>query len=357
MRRVSSNIVSVKSIRVIAVALLMLVAGPLYILPAQQVQADTLDQRSLTMASSIPGATTRYQFVFTIPTSGPLGSIEFEFCDNTPLFGQPCTPPAGFNISAATLFSQGGEVGFNVDSGLTTANKLVISRSPSMTLGGLVGYTFDGVINGSNSGISYGRFSTYPTSDTSGPATDQGAVAYQLTPQFSLSAEVPPFLELCVGVIISGIDCTTASGDYVDMGDFVTTRASTGRTQMVVSTNADFGYAISASGNTMTSGNNVIPSLASPTVSIPGTSQFGINLRANNSPVVGEEPGGNGLGQPTANYNIPNRFTYVPGAIIATHNDVEDHRKYTVSYLVNINRNQPPGIYSSTFTYTATGSF
>jgi len=353
MRRVSSNTVSVKFLRAILAVLLLIGAGPLSTLPAS---AATLDQRSLLMVSNRPNATTVYTASFTLATPGTLGSIVIEFCDNTAIFGVACNAPPGFDISNAGLGAETGETGFNVDA-LTTTNKLVLSRSPAVTVGGPVSYRLTNVRNASALGVSYARISTYATSNASGPATDQGGLAYQLGNPISLAAEVPPYIELCVAVNITGFDCNTAAGDYVNMGDFVTTRASTGLTQMVVSTNADFGYVISVSGNSMTSGNNVIPPLATPLASLPGTSQFGINLRANTVPVFGQDPGGNGFGQPTTDYNIPNRFKYSSGDVIASYNDVEDHRKYTVGYLVNINRNQSPGIYSSTFTYTATGNF
>lgn len=353
MRHVSDNTVSVKILRVFMTALLFLGAG-LFIL--SDVTAQAALSRSIILGSSLPDAVTTYRLGFTVTTIGALGSIKLEFCENSPLLTEPCNAPAGFDISNATLLSESGETGFNIDA-LTTANSLLLSRSPTVATGGAVAYELGDVHNQSALGTSYARITTYATSDGSGPVSDGGGLAYSLNPAFAINAEVPPYIVMCVGTTISGVDCQTAAGDYVDMGDFSPNSPRTGLTQIVVATNAAGGYIINISGNTMTSGNNVIPNLTSPTASIPGSSQFGINLRANSSPTAGIEPGGNGLGSPAPDYNIPNRYTYRSGDIIASFNNVENYRKYTVTYLVNVNRNQLPGIYSSTYTYTGLGNF
>ena len=354
MRHVSDNIVSVKVLRVFMAALPLLGVG-LFLL--QTVLAQEALNRSLILGSSVPDAVTTYRLGFSVGTAGPLGSIKLEFCENSPLLADVCDPPAGFDISNASLLSESGETGFNIDA-LTTANSLLLSRAPAVSAGGVpVAYELGNVHNASALGTSYARISTYATSDGSGPISDEGGLAFSLNPAFSISAEVPPYIIMCVGVSITGTDCLTATGDYVNMGDFSPTAPRTGLTQVVLATNAANGYIINIAGNTMTSGNNVIPNLLSPTVSVPGTSQFGINLRANSSPSAGVDPGGGGSGSPTADYNIPNRYTYRPGDIIASFNNVENYRKYTVTFLVNVSRTQPPGIYSSTYTFTGLGNF
>jgi hypothetical protein len=126
---------------------------------------------------------------------------------------------------------------------------------------------------------------------------------------------------------------------------------------MLLATNAANGYIIQVYGSTMTSGNNIINALASNAGSHPGSSQFGINLRANSVPPVGGDPTGPGIGQPAAGYNIPNSFRFVPDDIVASSVAPDDWRKYTASYLVNVPSDQPPGVYASTVTYVAAGSF
>ncbi len=325
------------------------------LLPAS-VQSAIVDNRSLRLSTSLPGAQATYQVAFTAPAQPLLGSIKVEFCSNSPLIGDVCVPPAGFNVLAAALAAQSGETGFTVHSS-TTSNILVMSRTPAPSANIPTSYTLTNVQSAGAAGSQYARYVTYAEDDASGVILDSGGIAYSLNDTFGVTTEVPPRLEFCIGTSILGVSCSGASGSYVALGDFSHTDAAKGQMQMVIGTNAGNGYTIRVNGNTLTSGNNAIQALASPTFSAPGNNQFGINLRANGNPTAGADPSGPGSGQPEADYNMPNRYTFRPGDVIASKNTVEDYRKYTVTYLVNISRTQPPGIYSGTYTYVALGNF
>src|SRR5580658_10810750 len=67
-----------------------------------------LQPRGIFIANSSPGATTTYSIGFTLPGSETLGSIEVQFCSNSPLIGDPCNAPGGFSAASATLTSQTG---------------------------------------------------------------------------------------------------------------------------------------------------------------------------------------------------------------------------------------------------------
>ena len=107
----------------------------------------------------------------------------------------------------------------------------------------------------------------------------------------------------------------------------------------------------------MTAGNRVIPALALPSLSIPGTGQFGINLRANTAPSVGTDISGTGSGSVAAGYATPNVFRFQNGDIVATSPISTEYNRYTISYLVNIPTNQAAGRYASTITVIATTTF
>lgn len=355
MRHASSKLTNAL-IAVFITALLLTGAGPLFGLGAIGSAAQVLERR-LTLSNNVPSQQSTYEFSFIIPTADVLGSMQFEFCDNTALFDVACSPPPGFDVSAASLDGQSGETGFSIDAS-TTANRLVLTRTPAATAGSVtVAYTLGNVQNANTASSQYARYSTYATADASGPATDRGSVAYALNPQFTLSTEVPPFLIVCVGLVIASIDCADVQGNYLNLGDLSTDRPTTGQSQMVIATNAANGYAMAISGQSLTSGTNGIAALADPTTSSPGNNQFGINLRNNSVPNSGSDASGPGSGAPTARYNQINRFSFRSGDIIASHNTVSDFQKYTVTYLVNISRSQPPGVYSSTFMYTGLGNF
>jgi hypothetical protein len=320
------------------------------------VQADRLTHRSLQLDNNRPGELATYIVSMDIATAGTLGSIRIDFCHNSSLLDQPCTAPPGFDITGATLADQSGATGFMIYPA-TTANVLLLSRIPASVVPTTVTFTLQNVHNSSDTGSSYARYRTFASNDGSGSETDTGAVAYSLSGPVGVTAEVPPYLTACVAVTITDLDCSTATGNFVQMGNFSTNTASTGQTQVVVATNAENGYTVRIRGLTMSSGNNSIPPLPAPTASTPGVSQFGINLRANTSPGSGQEPTGPGSGVVSANYNLPNFYQYVSDDIIAGSQSAQDYQKFTATYLVNISRSQPAGVYSSTFAYVALGNF
>lgn len=331
---------------------LLLVAGLLHF---RTVYGDQLPIRSLQLGQARPGLTDTYTLGFTIPNSETLGSIELRICEDGPLLGTPCTVPGGFDMTNATLGSQQGITDFAITS--ATTNVVVLSRTASSVVAGSVSYELMNITNPSIAGSYYGRVQTFATEDATGNNTDYGGLAFAINDKLDVSAVVPPFLYFCLGVSITGVDCTTATGDYINFGDFSAATASVAQTQMVSASNADSGYTIAVSGNTLTSGNNIIPAIATPDVSRPGTSQFGINLVANADPPVGQNPASPGLASPTGPYGQPNKYAFVSGDVIAGVSFADDIRKFTTSYIANIAKSQAAGIYVSTITYIATAGF
>ena len=315
-----------------------------------------LANRSITIGTSETSAATTYQFQFDLTVAQMLGSIRFEVCQEDPLPGNPCTIPSGFDFSIAALVTQTGETGFIIDPA-STANDLLLSRAPAMAPTGTVSYLFDPTINPDTDGSYYIRLYTYPTADGSGPSTENAGLAFAITSGLGVVAYVPPWLEFCVGRVIPSPSCSSVSGSFISFGTLSETATRSGTTQMAGGTNAEFGLSISVIGTTMTSGINFIPSLSSPTASNVGSSQFGMNLRNNATPNIGSDPTGLGTITPTANYNIPNLYTYNDGDAIASIGIPTDYSLLTVSHIVNIDSNQPPGVYSTTLTYVATATF
>lgn len=315
-----------------------------------------LPQRSLQLNSALPGAVTTYTLSFTIATPATLGSISLTFCSNDPLMTDPCTIPTGLDVSNAVLSAQSGETGFSIGSG-TTANQLILTRTPSASSAQPVSYTLDNVTNPSSIGSYYARLQTYSTSDASGSETDHGGLAFAITNAIAISAKVPPYLLFCGGVSIPTYDCATATGNFINYGNLSSGTTASGQTQLLIATNAENGYTINYGGTTMTSGNNVIAPLSTADVSRPGVSQFGINLVQNQDPAVGEDPQGPGAGTLSAAYAQPNLFLFSPNDVIASSTTTSDYKIYTVSYVTNISKAQAPGVYDSTVTYVALANF
>lgn len=353
MRRFSRKVLSFVLICLLVVASLFVGVKPF----SRHANAAYLGPRSIKQSDARAGAHgVTYQASFTITTPGTLGSVEVEFCSNGTLIEDPCDPPFGFDADNVVLSGQSGISDFTV-APESTMNDVVLSRAPSAVGAIQITVTLDNLTNPTNEGSYFVRFITHASIDASDPPTDSGGAAFAIGRTINVSTEVPPYLTFCLGVVIPTNNCSSAQGDYVNVGDMGSTYTSSGQTQLLTATNATSGYNIVVQGPTMTSGNNEIPIIVPGGQSVAGISQFGINLRANTNPQTGHNPSGPGNGVPTTGYNQPNRYRYLSGDTIARSTTADDYRKYTVSYIINVGANQPPGIYASTFTYIATGNF
>ncbi len=318
--------------------------------------AATLETKTVTIESSAASATTAHIFSFDIASGGNVGSIKFEYCDNSPLLDQSCVVPTGLNAGSAVLAGQTGEVGFAIDPS-STASTIVISRGSAPTFPGPVSYSFNNVINPSTpSATTYVRITTYATSDASGSPSDNGSVAFSTAVGLAVGGFVPPYLTFCVGIIVNG-NCTVATGNFISLGQLSSAATRAATSQFATATNDPNGYVVSVHGTTMTSGNDILPASNTPAFSTVGSSQFGFNLRSNSVPIVGQESTGAGTGVAHANYAAVNQFAFDTNSTLATSSLSSDFTVFTVSYIVNIASDQPPGIYNTTQNFIATASF
>lgn len=334
--------------------LLLLQAVGVFLLP-QSVSSLQLQERQLKIEDAQAGQVTRYLLSMQTQTLTDIGSLRVQFCDNDALVGEPCSAPAGFDITSATLTAQSGMTGFSVHPS-TTANVLVLTRTPSTTPVGLAEFELSNILNPA-AGSYYARLETYASTDASGTHIDYGGLAFNIRGGLSVTTTVPPFLLFCAANTISPYSCASAQGNYVDFGELSARYTATAQSMILICTNAEYGYTISMQGTTMLSGINSIDALATPDVSRPGIGQFGMNIRANSTPNVGQDPAGPGTGTPVGMYNTPNQYVFRSGDVIASNGTTEDYRMYTMSYIVNVDSKQPPGVYVTTLTYIALASF
>lgn len=329
----------------------------LMVAPSVFAADDPLDNRYDMMSNSTAQATTTHKFGFDISnTTVPIGSISFEFCDNSPIIGDSCTPPPGMNVSGATLASQVGETGFSI-SGVSTANHIVLTRPAALPTAGSKEYVFDGIINPSNVQSYYVRLQTFTSTDGTGSDIESGGVVFAITVPVDIVTEVPPYLKFCVAIVITNYDCDTALTYLIDFGEFSRTVPSAATSQMVAATNAAYGYSVSVTGTTLTSGTNVIPALFPGAGSAPGVSQFGLNLRANTNPSVGIEPQGTAPPPVAPEYALPNIYRFNNGDVVFSSANSSSSAKFTASYVVNISGAQAAGYYATTLTYICLANF
>ncbi|MDB5169766.1 MAG: hypothetical protein JWN82_162 [Candidatus Saccharibacteria bacterium] len=342
-----------KRLLLVGVVVALCVATTMNLLAAA---GSRLDNRSLTLSDNQVSATAQYTFRFQPTSTDAIQTVLLQICSNDPFAGTACTPPTGFDATNANLLNQAGDVGFSMST-QSTANQLVLERTVAASTAQPNSYEFDTVINPSTAGSYYVRFQTFAGSDINGPSNNYGGAAFAIASAVDINATVPPYLLFCVGVTVPGFNCNSVSGDYVDFGEFSSRQATQGSTQMLAATNAVDGYTIRVNGHSLTSGNNVIAELTGADVSRPGVSQFGLNLRANTAPTGGEDVSGVGSGVAAGGYNQVNFFRFNSGDVVAASVAPDEARKYTATYMVNVSRDQAPGVYVSTIMYLALGSF
>lgn len=362
----------------LATALILAVASLLPLFSPSEAYAAQITNRSLTLQAgasdggSKPGGVVNHLFAFTVPGSTTVGSIKFQYCTTA---SGACTMPTGVSTTSATLGAQSGMTGFTMVNATNGAPYL--TRTPAAPSSNTaVSYTLQSVTNPTAANQTFFvRISTYATTDATGSPTDTGTVTAATATQILLDGTMPESLVFCTGATIGltgGVpDCATASSGAISFNQlFSPTDTASATSQMAASTNAGQGYAITVNGPTLTSGSNTVTAMTTATTGIRGTSQFGLNLKANTSATtttpVGTEvaPAANGTnyrGQAAAGYSTVDTFKFIPGEVVANSANGgaggTDAQIFTASYIVNVPGSQPAGTYTTTLTYICTPTF
>ena len=315
-----------------------------------------LQERSLYMQTSEPGATTSYTLTFRYMTPAPVGSVDMLFCID-PIPYHPCVTPPGLDASNVTLAAQDGETGYSILSKST--NHIVLSRPPALVASSGSSYKLDNIVNPTDVDEAFSiRLKTLGSSDGTGAQIDFGSVRAQVASGIVIETQVPPMLIFCVAEEVEDNCASTNETYYTNMGQLDTTSTLVAHSQMAVGTNASGGFAITAIGSPPTAGTTVVDSPSEPTASNPGTTQFAINLVANSDPAIGRDPEGTWANAVTMpDYGIPNQYKYTSGDVVAYSPNVSLMKKFTVSYILNAGNNLRAGVYSTTITYIASGRF
>ena len=317
----------------------------LAIMMTPTVSAAQMTARKLTLGSSAASASTTYTFSFVLPSATVLQSFEAVICTTA---SGACTTPTGFSNGSSTLPSQptnlGDAAGWTVNT--ATAGKLRLTKTGNVAAPtGTTSVVFGSVTNPSATNSSFfARMTSYSDAAWT-TAVDTGTVVSSTAGQITVTASVDETLTF------------TLSAATVALGTLTTGTTGSGTSTMSASTNAGSGYVVAVSGATLTSGASTIAAMAANAASSQGSSQFGINLKANTTPSVGSEVSGGGSGVAAANYNTADSFRYVTGETVASASAATNSNTFTVSYIANIAAAQAAGAYSTILTYTATATF
>jgi hypothetical protein len=334
--------------------------------------------RSVTLGSSAASAVTTYAFSFHPGTSGNIGALKLQLCDS-PIEAAACVNTGdsngvSFTSNSASISGQTGISGFTAGTGTPpapTVNTFWLTNGTPQNINTatLVTITLQNVRNPSVANRQfYARVTTYSDSAGTTPV-DFGAMALSTAAQVTVTGVMPESLVFCVGT--SGTDCTNMTGTSADLGTFSPTATNVITSRMSASTNAASGYVITVAGTTLTSGLNTITAMGTQSAnstgcapsctSATGTSQFGMNVRANNvasaGGVFGADVSGTGTAVGSGGYNTVNSFRFFSGDTVAAAAGPTQANLFTASYLVNVGGDQAAGQYSATMTYVCTATF
>lgn len=356
--------------------------------------------RYIEMSSSANGeADVTYSVGFTTATTSNVGGIVINFCSNSPIIGDSCTAPTGFlsNFANLALANQAGISGFAVDTTNSTNNTVILTNNAAPSINSSTTVTFDLGSTGVNDGITnptttnttfYARILTYttdvnaqayaPTNPGGGTGViDAGGVALSTAAQITITSKVQERLTFCV---YTGVNCA-AGGSAVTLGDTNGVLDPAGpyvdkNTQYDVATNASQGVIIRIKGDTLKSGAFDVTAIgATAAASAPGTEQFGFctyettgsgltpttpydnaNCNTTTQSAGTATPGGTGTANFAFDTNNTTGTTSTYGADFA-HKTAGSTSSGLLAFIGNISNTTEAGIYTTTLTFIATGTY
>ncbi len=344
--------------------------------------ASLVTERSIEPSSSSVSATNvTYGVNFTSVDAA--NAFVIDFCSNTPLIGQTCTSPTGFDVSAADATT----TGFTEEQALDN-NTLRITGSIAATTAVSVNVT--GIVNPSVAGPMYARIvtydsdtnaDTYQSDDLGSGVVDSGSVAMSITPTIGVSGSVLESMTFCVAknMISANCDLTDNQPPAIKLGEVVgdntvlSTDVSEGIIYTQISTNAVSGAVVSLKSGATGCGGlrrmgapsacDIAPAQTSGIS--PGEAKFGVKLvpAAN----TGSNPGG--ILRAINNYN-DSTFTLnytvgdtagVTGAygdpFFDTNGGPANGKNMALTFGAAISQTTPAGSYSTDLSLIATGRF
>lgn len=352
--------------------------------------AAQVTERSIELSSSAAGASgVSYAVNFT-PGGTSAGAIVIEFCNNTPLIGESCTPPPGFDVSSATAS------GFTPVGADTTSNKITLTGSIAAT--NPFTLTLSGVHNPTSSTDPlYARIVTYTdgtaahayASTNAGTHIDDGSVAIGITDKIGVSAAVLESMIFCVSKAVPTQNCGGVTAPTLTLGEDVgggvialsPSAVSTGDIYTQISTNAASGAIVRLQSNATSCGGllragaagacDITPALHADSFgdSSQGIAKFGVKVASAADPT--------GTGTPNGTFQVANGATYngttyemnyVSGngsGVTSTYGDpildtagaAITNKNMKLTFGVSAANNTPAGKYSADLGLIATGKF
>lgn len=367
-----------------AVAVLVMFATLLVILPGHAAAYNQITGRSIQLSSTVNAApNVAYKVGFTTVTNNQtVGSVVVKVCRNSPIIGDTCVAPASFNFNVSTLTVNnitGNITGLTVDTVNSTVNRLVLKPAAPLTnvANGPVSFTLgNGTTNGvTNPDLSavpgqtfYVRIMTFTNSTGSDGgnenlnSTDAGGVALSIAQQLHVTAKVQESLQFCV---YTGANCA-AGGVDVTLGDANGVLASNSTTYTAnanfdVSSNAVSGVSIRMQGSTLKSGASFTIAPYGPTCTADSTSttveQFGLRMLSLGAGVTSTAPYNCLINNHAFDASTTTGISSIFGQEIARTNGATDIISSTIEFAAKSANTTPAGVYTTNLTLIATATY
>lgn len=172
---------------------------------------------------------------------------------------------------------------------------------------------------------------------TPGESRSSGTAAFS-----SLTTDSEPALEVIV-----------EPGES-NLGVLSVDKTATKTSIIKIRTHMSDGYTLQIVGDPPKYDSYTLATPSTPTASMPGTEQFGINLVANTTPEVGADPeqvpsGEFSFGYAMEDYAEPNKFMYRSGDVVAMSEAESGITEFTVSMIVNVSNQTPAGHFTGDY--------
>jgi hypothetical protein len=362
------------------VAATLLTAAAVFSGLAEQAMAAQVTSRSIRLSNSTPDANNViYRVEFNVATTGNIGGIVVDFCSNTPIIGDACNAPTGFNVNegSLTVNNQTANITTLAVDGATTANSVILTRTAaSVTSGATVNFELGNATNAIHNptavGSFYARIYTYATSaaaqahviNTPANYVDYGGIAMSTAAVINITARVMETLSFCVYPTAGtcGDDPAITIGHTVGTTTIIDDSAvDTATANFSISTNANGGASIRMKGDTLKSGANDINAAGASAITFnAGTENFGARLSTAGTNITATAPYNGGTGTQYA-LNVTggssSDITSTYGGQIASLSGPVNNSISTVTFAAAASNTTTAGTYTATQQLIATGTF
>lgn len=339
------------------------------ILPAERAQAASVTSLSDTMSRLKESIASNHEIKFVTPTGvsaagtiiltftgfGTVTNIVFSDIDFAEGDSGNCST-ASFTEKTLAASPSGATWGADGDSATTIT---LTSGSGTVTAGRClrvkIGTNATNQSTGVNQ-ISNGTAATAHSIAISGSFGDTGTLSVDVISddQVAVSATVDPTITFTISDSTIGFGSLSSSAARWANGAATGSGTDTSAHDITVATNAASGYVLSYNGATLTgsAGTIDVASITNDADGTPGTEQFGLGISTNGSSTVAAAYDHNST--PSSR-----DWAFVAGTTTTIVSRTSPTNTETISayYLANIAGSTEAGSYSTTITYTATGTF